>query len=61
MLFFRINEIVAVGPDTFYTTNHHYYRPGVMSKIEVFLAELRWSYLIYYNNGTFSVTLLLLM
>ncbi len=53
--FYRLNDIVAVGPETFYTSNHHYYRPGVMAQIEVIGAELTWTYLIHYDNGKASI------
>ena len=50
-LVFRINDIVAVGPESFYVTNWIYYRNRIMSQLEVFLFQLEWSSILYFDNG----------
>nr|XP_033786985.1 serum paraoxonase/arylesterase 2-like isoform X2 [Geotrypetes seraphini] len=44
----RINDLVAMGPDSFYATNDHYFTNSIMSNLEMFLG-LRWTNVIYYS------------
>ena len=48
---FRINDVVAVGPESFYITNWIYSRNYILSRLEVFIAQLQWSSLLYYDEG----------
>lgn len=50
------NDIVAVGLDSFYLTNTHYYAPGVRQTLETYL-QRAGAQLIYYGEGGFQVAL----
>ncbi|KFP79885.1 Serum paraoxonase/arylesterase 2, partial [Acanthisitta chloris] len=43
-----VNDIVAVGPDSFYATNDHYFSDFILMFFEVFLG-LTWSNVVYYS------------
>ncbi|XP_030056572.1 serum paraoxonase/arylesterase 2 [Microcaecilia unicolor] len=43
-----INDLVAMGPDSFYATNDHYFLNPIMRKLEMFLG-LGWAYVVYYS------------
>ena len=47
---FRINDIVAVGPESFYVTNWMYFENKILAHLENFL-QLQWSSLLFYHNG----------
>ena len=47
---FRINDIVAVGPESFYVTNWMYFENKMLAHLENFL-QLHWSSLLFYHNG----------
>lgn len=46
--FFSVNDIVAMGPDSFYATNDHYFSDFVLMFLEMFLG-LTWSNVVYYS------------
>ncbi|XP_032532612.1 serum paraoxonase/arylesterase 2 [Chiroxiphia lanceolata] len=43
-----VNDIVAMGPDSFYATNDHYFTDFILMFLEVFLG-LTWSNVVYYS------------
>lgn len=43
-----MNDIVALGPDSFYATNDHYFTELPLMLLEMFLG-LSWSNVIYYS------------
>ncbi|XP_068790995.1 serum paraoxonase/arylesterase 2 [Struthio camelus] len=43
-----VNDIVAVGPDSFYATNDHYFFDFILIFLEMFLG-LTWSNVVYYS------------
>uniref|UniRef100_A0A8C3E542 Paraoxonase n=1 Tax=Corvus moneduloides TaxID=1196302 RepID=A0A8C3E542_CORMO len=43
-----VNDIVAVGPDSFYATNDHYFSDFLLMFLEMFLG-LTWSNVVYYS------------
>ncbi|XP_062363917.1 serum paraoxonase/arylesterase 2 isoform X1 [Cinclus cinclus] len=43
-----VNDIVAVGPDSFYATNDHYFTDFLLMFLEMFLG-LTWSNVVYYS------------
>lgn len=43
-----VNDIVAVGVDTFYATNDHYFTHEILVLVE-FLLALPWSNVVYYS------------
>ena len=47
---FRINDIVAVGPESFYVTNWMYFENKILARLENFL-QLHWSSLLFYDSG----------
>jgi arylesterase / paraoxonase len=47
------NDLVAVGPGSFYVTNDHGHVRGVMRTLEDYL-RLQRSYVLYYDGRTFS-------
>ena len=48
---FRVNDVVAVGPESFYATNWFYSRTKRMQQLETLVAQLDWSNLVFYDNG----------
>lgn len=46
--FFSVNDIVAMGPDSFYATNDHYFSDFILMFLEMFLG-LTWSNVVYYS------------
>ncbi|XP_073485681.1 serum paraoxonase/arylesterase 2-like [Aquarana catesbeiana] len=49
-LLHSVNEIVAVGPESFYATNDHYSHSTHMKFLEGFLG-LKWTNVVYYSPG----------
>ncbi len=47
----RLNEIVAVGPETFYITNWVHFRNKHLAQVETVFLELHWSNLLLHHNG----------
>ncbi|NP_001080649.1 serum paraoxonase/arylesterase 2 [Xenopus laevis] len=47
-LMWSANDIVAVGPESFYTTNDLYFTDFTMRQLEIFLG-IAWSNVIYYS------------
>ncbi|NXG49700.1 PON2 arylesterase, partial [Psilopogon haemacephalus] len=43
-----VNDIVAMGPDSFYATNDHYFTDFILMALEMFLG-LTWSNVVYYS------------
>ncbi|KAM9024901.1 serum paraoxonase/arylesterase 2 isoform 1-T5 [Ara ararauna] len=43
-----VNDVVAVGPDSFYATNDHYFSDFILMFLEMFLG-LTWSNVVYYS------------
>ncbi|XP_020324982.1 serum paraoxonase/arylesterase 2-like [Oncorhynchus kisutch] len=43
-----VNDIVAVGVESFYATNDHYFSGGTLNTLEVLLAQ-PWSNVVYYS------------
>ncbi|XP_054017074.1 serum paraoxonase/arylesterase 2 [Dryobates pubescens] len=43
-----VNDIVAMGPDSFYATNDHYFTDFILIALEMFLG-LTWSNVVYYS------------
>ncbi|XP_056341736.1 serum paraoxonase/arylesterase 2 isoform X2 [Oenanthe melanoleuca] len=43
-----VNDIVAMGPDSFYATNDHYFTDFLLMFLEMFLG-LTWSNVVYYS------------
>lgn len=43
-----MNDIVAMGPDSFYATNDHYFSDFLLMFLEMFLG-LTWSNVVYYS------------
>lgn len=46
--FFSVNDIVAMGPDSFYATNDHYFSDFILMFLEMFLG-LTWTNVVYYS------------
>ncbi|MBN3298089.1 PON2 arylesterase, partial [Amia calva] len=47
-LLHHVNDIVAVGPESFYATNDHYFSHELLRAVEMFL-DLPWCDVIYYT------------
>ncbi|XP_054240721.1 serum paraoxonase/arylesterase 2 [Indicator indicator] len=47
-LLISVNDIVAMGPDSFYATNDHYFTDFILMALEMFLG-LTWSNVVYYS------------
>ncbi|XP_056619275.1 serum paraoxonase/arylesterase 2-like [Triplophysa dalaica] len=47
----NVNDIVAVGPESFYATNDHYFLNGIVKFLEPVLT-LEWCDVIYYSPET---------
>jgi arylesterase/paraoxonase len=43
-----VNDIVAVGVESFYATNDHYFSGGTLNTLELLLAQ-PWSNVVYYS------------
>nr|Q90952.1 RecName: Full=Serum paraoxonase/arylesterase 2; Short=PON 2; AltName: Full=Aromatic esterase 2; Short=A-esterase 2; AltName: Full=Serum aryldialkylphosphatase 2 [Gallus gallus]AAC42234.1 paraoxonase 2 [Gallus gallus] len=43
-----VNDVVAVGPDSFYATNDHYFYDFILMFLEMYLG-LTWSNVVYYS------------
>ncbi|KAM6449956.1 serum paraoxonase/arylesterase 2-like [Liasis olivaceus] len=43
-----VNDIVALGPESFYATNDHYFSETIMIYLELFLG-LSWTNVVYYS------------
>ncbi|XP_015709096.1 serum paraoxonase/arylesterase 2 isoform X2 [Coturnix japonica] len=43
-----VNDVVAVGPDSFYATNDHYFTDFILMFLEMYLG-LTWSNVVYYS------------
>lgn len=48
LFFFSVNDVVAVGPDSFYATNDHYFYDFILMFLEMYLG-LTWSNVVYYS------------
>ncbi|XP_029928411.1 serum paraoxonase/arylesterase 2-like [Myripristis murdjan] len=53
-LLHSVNDIVAVGVDSFYATNDHYFSHEILRLIETFLS-LPWGNVVYYSPGEVKV------
>lgn len=51
MCIFSVNDIVAVGPESFYATNDHYFTNEILKLLEPAL-PLAWCDVIYYSPDT---------
>ena len=49
---FRLNDVAATGPETFYTTNFGYYRNHLGHVVEQF-AGLHFGNILYYDGMDF--------
>ncbi|XP_069815502.1 serum paraoxonase/arylesterase 2-like [Dendropsophus ebraccatus] len=47
---YNVNDVVAVGPESFYATNDYYFTDFIMRYVELFLG-LRWTNVVYYSPG----------
>ncbi|XP_056374952.1 serum paraoxonase/arylesterase 2-like [Hyla sarda] len=47
---YNVNDVVAVGPESFYATNDHYFTDFIMRFVEMFLG-LTWTNVVYYSPG----------
>ncbi|XP_073485678.1 serum paraoxonase/arylesterase 2-like [Aquarana catesbeiana] len=47
---YNVNDLVAVGPESFYATNDHYFTDFILRFVEMFLG-LRWTNVVYYSPG----------
>ncbi|XP_066441443.1 serum paraoxonase/arylesterase 2-like [Eleutherodactylus coqui] len=47
---YNVNDIVAVGPESFYATNDHYFTDFIMRFFEMFFG-LKWTNVVYYSPG----------
>lgn len=45
-----VNDIVAVGPESFYATNDHYFMDFIMRHVEMFFGTT-WTNVVYYSPG----------
>ncbi|CAI9561735.1 unnamed protein product [Staurois parvus] len=45
---YNVNDIVAVGPESFYATNDHYFTDFTLRFVEMLLG-LRWTNVVYYS------------
>ncbi len=52
--FVSVNDIVAVGTESFYATNDHYFTNGILKLVEQFLS-LPWCDVVYYSPQTVQV------
>lgn len=50
----NVNDIVAIGPESFYATNDHYFVDMSMRSWEMYLG-LAWSYVVYYSPNEVQV------
>ncbi|KTG35287.1 hypothetical protein cypCar_00018094 [Cyprinus carpio] len=50
-LLHNVNDIVAVGTESFYATNDHYFTNGILKVMEPLLS-LSWSDVVYYSPQT---------
>ncbi|KAM3928179.1 serum paraoxonase/arylesterase 2-like [Leptodactylus fuscus] len=46
----NVNDVVAVGPESFYATNDYYFSDFVMRHVEMFFG-LQWTNVVYYSPG----------
>ncbi|KAG8550938.1 hypothetical protein GDO81_025391 [Engystomops pustulosus] len=46
----NVNDVVAVGPESFYATNDYYFTDFIMRIVEMFIG-LRWTNVVYYSPG----------
>uniref|UniRef100_A0A8C2HXX0 Paraoxonase n=1 Tax=Cyprinus carpio TaxID=7962 RepID=A0A8C2HXX0_CYPCA len=53
-LLHNVNDIVAVGTESFYATNDHYFTNGILKVMEPLLS-LSWSDVVYYSPQTVQV------
>uniref|UniRef100_A0A8C2GIN7 Paraoxonase n=1 Tax=Cyprinus carpio TaxID=7962 RepID=A0A8C2GIN7_CYPCA len=53
-LLHNVNDIVAVGTESFYATNDHYFTNGILKFVEPFLS-LPWCDVVYYSPQTVQV------
>ncbi|XP_016356296.1 serum paraoxonase/arylesterase 2-like [Sinocyclocheilus anshuiensis] len=53
-LLHNVNDIVAVGTESFYATNDHYFTNGILKFVEPFLS-LSWCDVVYYSPQTVQV------
>ena len=51
----RINDVLAIGPDSFYVTNWIYSFSKEMIFLEATVAQMAWSNIAFYDNGRVSV------
>lgn len=51
MCIFSVNDIAAVGPESFYATNDHYFTNEILKLLEPAL-PLAWCDVIYYSPDT---------
>ncbi|XP_063777477.1 serum paraoxonase/arylesterase 2-like isoform X1 [Pseudophryne corroboree] len=49
-LLYSVNDIVAVGPESFYATNDYYFTDGNLKEMET-LIGLTWTNVVYYSPG----------
>ncbi|XP_075684876.1 serum paraoxonase/arylesterase 2-like [Rhinoderma darwinii] len=45
-----VNDVVAVGPESFYATNDYYFTDFIMRYVELFIG-LTWTNVVYYSPG----------
>ncbi|CAH6779171.1 serum paraoxonase/arylesterase 1 [Phodopus roborovskii] len=50
----NVNDIAAVGPESFYATNDHYFADPYLRSWEMYLG-LSWSNVVYYSDGNVQV------
>ncbi|XP_075067888.1 serum paraoxonase/arylesterase 2-like [Mixophyes fleayi] len=49
-LLYSVNDVVAVGPESFYFSNDYYFTSFPMRMMELFL-DLMWANVVYYSPG----------
>lgn len=49
-IFFRINDVVATGPDDFFLTNWVYFHSRVLGQVETVLLQLHWSSVVHHSR-----------
>ncbi|KAM9307648.1 serum paraoxonase/arylesterase 2-like [Gastrophryne carolinensis] len=47
---YNVNDVVAVGPESFYATNDHYFWDSHLRSLETILG-LKWTNVVYYSPG----------
>lgn len=50
--YFRLNDVAATGPETFYTTDYGYYRNHVLHFLEQIIG-LYYGHVLYYDGRDF--------